>query len=104
MVPAADAATVKGAAHAAELRYVFDTLGTGAKPIAGAAEEKIAKTMNAQWRTFAKTGTPNGADLPRWPRYDGQQLLEYTLKGMAAHPDLRSERLDALSRLIDPKS
>lgn len=104
VVPAADAATVKGAPHAAELRYVFDTLGAGSRPLTGAGEQKIAKTMNAQWRAFAATGHPNSAGLPNWPAYDGTQIMSYTLKGAAAQPEARTPRLDALSKLVDPKS
>ncbi len=99
-----DGAAAKGARHGAELPYVFDTLASAAQPISGAAETKIAKTMNAQWRAFATTGAPTGAGLPAWPRYDGQQVMEYKLEGATVHPDVRAPRLDALSRLIDPRS
>ena len=103
-VATVDAGKYPHARHGSELRFVFDTLHTGDKPATGEAESKAAKLMNAQWRNFATTGDPNGAGLPHWPRYDGQTLMEYTLGGAKAHPDARSPRLDALSRLIDPKS
>jgi para-nitrobenzyl esterase len=99
-----DAKKVTGAPHAAELRYVFNTLHLGTKPILGAGEQSIGKVMNAQWRAFASTGNPNGPGLPLWPRYDGKLIMEYKRDSAQAHEDIRNDRLDALSRLIDPKS
>jgi para-nitrobenzyl esterase len=104
VVPAEQVGEVKGAPHAAELRYVFDTLGTGAKPIAGAAEAAVARTMNAQWRAFASTGNPTGPGLPAWPRFDGTRIMQFDLQGAVAGPDPRNPRLDALAALIDPNS
>jgi para-nitrobenzyl esterase len=104
VVPAAVAAEKPGAAHADELRYVFQTLPTRAKPPVTADENKIAAIMNAQWRAFAATGAPNGPGLPAWPKYDGQTIMQYHLTGAAAAPDSRNGRLDVLQAMIDPKS
>jgi para-nitrobenzyl esterase len=60
--------------------------------------------MNATWRAFAATGSPNGSGLTQWPRYDGQQIMEFTPDGTKVHPENRNVRLDGLAKLIDPKS
>ena len=94
----------KGAAHAAELRYVFDTLHLDATTTHDESGRGVAKTMNAQWRAFATRGEPAGDGLPHWPRYDGQLLLEYRRESVTAHPDERAERLDVLAGIVDPRS
>jgi para-nitrobenzyl esterase len=98
------AGNAKGAVHAAELRYVFDTLGGDTLTAHDDVDRSVAKLMNAQWRAFATRGDPTGEGLPSWPRYDGQVLLEYRRESITAHPDERAARLDALAEIIDPKS
>lgn len=57
-----------GAAHGAELPYVFDALAipgwASSRP-----DQRLAHVMADYWTHFAKTGDPNGAGLPNWPRY-----------------------------------
>jgi para-nitrobenzyl esterase len=93
-----------GARHGDELPYVFGNLNAGRKPITGAGPESLSMDMNAAWRAFATEGTPNGPGLPVWPSYDGESILEFTQNGPKAHPDGRNSALDALSKVIDPKS
>lgn len=60
-----------GAAHATDLPYLFDLGGTHI-PLAP-AQERLSRQMIEYWTTFARTGDPNGADSPHWPRYTGPE-------------------------------
>ncbi len=55
-----------GACHGLELRYVFGTLeGSGVRDV----DHALSKAMGAAWVRFARTGDPNGGDLPAWPAF-----------------------------------
>ena len=57
-----------GASHFAELWYVFDHLGQSPwKWTAG--DRKLAEEMSGYWINFARSGDPNGPDLPHWPAF-----------------------------------
>ena len=59
-----------GASHALELRYLFDV--GGAPPLT--PEQKVlSNQMIDYWAQFVKTGAPDVADAPAWPRLDPAQ-------------------------------
>jgi para-nitrobenzyl esterase len=55
-----------GASHGAEIPYVFGNVNAE-----GYAEvdKKISETMMKHWVQFCKTGNPNMAGLPYWPKF-----------------------------------
>ncbi|HYD65707.1 carboxylesterase/lipase family protein [Azospirillum sp.] len=62
-----------GAVHSAELPYQFPGFSnTMARdtPALTEVQRKVAAPMMAYWTSFARTGTPSGADLPAWPVFD----------------------------------
>jgi para-nitrobenzyl esterase len=63
-----------GAAHALELPFMWNCLDQPfAKMLLGgdtAPLQPLAEAMHDTWAAFIKTGDPNGAGLPAWPRYD----------------------------------
>ena len=68
-----------GAAHAAELPFVFDAfranedfIGTPKDAAEAERWRKLSGAMQDAWIAFARSGDPNQArnpDLPQWPRY-----------------------------------
>jgi para-nitrobenzyl esterase len=47
---------------------VFGTLASIDRPWAD-RDRTLSDQMGQYWTNFAKTGNPNGVDLPKWPRY-----------------------------------
>jgi para-nitrobenzyl esterase len=86
----------KGAPHATEIPFVFDTVSAKYGDKLAPADKAIAAAANAYWAAFAKTGDPNGAGRPRWPAYDAARdvLLDFAEQGPVARPDPWKARLD----------
>ena len=59
-----------GARHAGEIEYVFGALESVPKVTWEPSDRALSDAMMSYWANFAKTGDPNGAGLPTWPRYD----------------------------------
>ena len=86
-----------GAPHGGEIAYVFGTLSAGRGGAPTPEDQAVARMAQSYWVNFAKTGDPNGAGLPAWPRHDpGKDLIfEFRADGSAgAGPDPRKARLD----------
>jgi para-nitrobenzyl esterase len=69
-------------------------------------EKELARIMNTYWANFAKTGNPNGKDLPAWPTYTTQkeEILDIDLDGKAvSKPDPRKARLDVIEKAFKQK-
>jgi para-nitrobenzyl esterase len=67
-----------GAAHTAEIPYVFDHVTDDASQFEE-PDRAVARAMAGAWVQFAKTGSPNGPGLPEWPRYRAPdyRVLDY---------------------------
>ena len=93
-----------GAPHGGEIGFVFGTLT--ARPGTTLSPEDLAVSRLAQsyWVNFARTGDPNGAGLPTWPRHDPAKdlIFEFRADGTAgAGPDPRKARLDVTQLATD---
>jgi para-nitrobenzyl esterase len=80
-----------GAPHAAEIEFVFQVLSSRKLPWRP-EDRKLSGVMGDYWTNFAKTGDPNGTDLPRWPLYgDGYQVMHLAADSQAS-PDRHRAR------------
>jgi para-nitrobenzyl esterase len=95
----------KGAPHATEIPFVFDTVAARYEKDLAEADRAIARAANEYWVNFARTGNPNGKGLPQWPAYSPKtdMLMDFSLTGPVAKPDPWKARLDLAERLAEPK-
>jgi para-nitrobenzyl esterase len=79
--------------HSAELDFVFGYLRDQASE---ANLKKLSEQMQQYWTNFAKTGDPNGAGLPKWPKHDAKTraYVELSNDGVAQKNALRSGPCD----------
>lgn len=63
-----------GATHALDIGFVFDNVAKSAS-MSGVGDEQqaLADVMSEAWLAFARSGNPNHAGLPTWPRYDAEK-------------------------------
>lgn len=92
-----------GAGHGSDISFAFNTLNArrGASAEATSEEKELARIMNTYWVNFAKTGNPNGANLPTWPQYELQkkESLNVDLNGnVASQPDPRKARFNVIEK------
>ncbi|MBL4819386.1 MAG: carboxylesterase family protein [Gammaproteobacteria bacterium] len=88
--------------HAAELRYVFQTLNP---TDVTSVDMSISDNMSSYWVQFAKSGNPNGTGLPDWPAYT-LETERYQIIGAEYGQGsfLRKQELDALDQYIYSKN
>jgi para-nitrobenzyl esterase len=86
-----------GAAHGAELAFVFGTLPTEAS----AEAKALSKAMTAYWVAFAKTGNPDTAGGPAWtPVTAGAYgYMVFGADGPVMRPDFAKAKLDFIAGL-----
>jgi para-nitrobenzyl esterase len=103
-VPEALRATVPGAGHDNEIEMVFATPSAQARPGWSAGDQTMAETVSNYWVAFARTGNPNVAGQPDWPRLtpEHDRLLEFSNTGTAVVTGFGRTRLDMLEAAANP--
>jgi para-nitrobenzyl esterase len=85
--------------HALEIGFVFDNVAKSAS-MSGTGEEqqRVADIMAETWIAFARSGNPNNAAIPEWPRYD---LEARPVMVLDETPEVVSDARGAQRRLFD---
>lgn len=94
----------EGAGHAQELPYLFDTLDARYGAAVTTKDRQTARELSTYVVNFVKTGDPNGAGLPRWPRFNPRRfdLMDFTLDdGPVFGADPRAARIAMVERVAD---
>ena len=81
-----------GAFHSSEICYALNNLGTWKLPWEP-VDRKLAGIMSTFWVNFAKTGDPNGKELPVWPAFDpkNEQSMHFAETTAAIPTPLKPE-------------
>ena len=88
-----------GAFHASEIPYVFMTQDTGFS-VYDDKDHELSRVMSAYWVQFARTGDPNGAGRPAWPKYDAASDKHLEFDGtIAGKSGLHKDAADLFERI-----
>jgi para-nitrobenzyl esterase len=93
-----------GAAHGSEIPFVFGNLIERNGVSFDEKDKEVSKMLNAYWVNFAKTGNPNGKDLPLWSLYDKtkNEIFELNQESSAETvSDHRKARLDVIEKAFE---
>ncbi|WP_314957450.1 carboxylesterase/lipase family protein [Bradyrhizobium cosmicum] len=84
--------------HGRELQFIFGAEGVPGAGIFSRGDREVASRIRSYWINFARSGDPNGPDLPRWDAAaDRDRLLLITNDRIASGDDPWTERLDRLA-------
>ena len=89
--PTVKARSPFGAVHTAEIKFAF----AGPKQQFAPEDLPLAKAVNAYWAAFIKSGDPDSAGGPRWPKFEpGETYMEFSAAGPAPHEHFLKAQLD----------
>jgi para-nitrobenzyl esterase len=93
-----------GTFHSDDIEYVFGTLASRQGAKWRPEDYKLSELIQNYWTNFARTGNPNGADLPEWPTYNaaGQWQIMHLSPNPQAKPDQHRDRYLFLQKFWEP--
>ena len=87
--------------HSDDIEYVFGTLDTRPGENVRPEDRQLSEAMMTYWTNFAKTGDPNGAGVPNWPKYDTtDNSLIHLNSPITSGPDTTRDRYEFLLKGI----
>lgn len=92
--------------HSSEIAYVFGNFREKDGMVTGRftdVDRQLSDQVLRYWTNFAKTGNPNGPDVPEWPEYnpEGRGYLIFTATGdVVAGRDQRDRVADLFRELF----
>jgi para-nitrobenzyl esterase len=83
-----------GAFHSDDIEYVFGTLDSRPGAHWRPEDRKLSDEIQQYWTNFARTGNPNGDDLPNWPTYNAKDnwMVMHLNATSEAKPDTQRAR------------
>ena len=87
---------MNGSTHTDEIPYVFGEPALTALKYNAPDQRKLSAQMVSYWTNFARTGDPNGPDLPKWSAFDGKTMayMSFAPAGPTAGEGLRREQCE----------
>jgi para-nitrobenzyl esterase len=82
--------------HSDDIEYIFGTLDTRPGETVRPEDRKLSEQMMSYWTNFAKTGNPNGAGLPEWPKYGADNSIIHLDNPITAGPSTVRARYEFL--------
>lgn len=82
----------QGAVHSAEIQYAMGNLDLDKRYTWEPADYEVAKTMQAYFVNFIKTGNPNGSGQPEWPQYRADSNYQRVRIDVQSHAEPEAHR------------